>query len=1258
MRREKVVLALAVVAGCATGRTPAALVPTEPAATEAALAAAERFYLAETPEALRAAAVEVRGLAPDSAVRHDLDRVLAVMDGLDRAAVFEHALAAALDPAAALPVRRMRALSAAVETPEERRRARAALEQLGAQHPDPAARAAAGREAAEIAWLEGDWVDSRALEDQVRNRFDWRIIGTWDNDQGKAFDEAFPPERSIDLSARYEGMVGEMGWRAPALSPFGPELDLGAALSPTQWAVAYATTAFEAAEEGAYELRVTTTAAVQVWIDGQLAFAERAVTGASFDQFVVPLALAAGRHRLLVKSAQTTGAWRLGVRVTGPGGAHSPSIRPLPPGAAPTGGAEVAPLDGASAFAARAAALRGEGDMRTLALILEEASAMGLRRVVLAVSDQLLQRAPSSLYARYHRVSATWDHGERGKASDLLEALAAEHGDEMPFFLLQKARFAQQDGMLEKARAALGRAEERVSTSGAATLAQRWAEQFEAEGWTEDRCDAWARAVDLRPGWLYARLERARCLSDLRFHADARAIHEALFAEVPGHITAAQRLMAHAQDAERLEDALSYAQMLRRARPHEAWPRLQAAEILRRQRRFEEAAAEIEAARAHDPDDSAPWASLAPIRYQAGDRAAAIAAWRERLARDPTDERTANRLAWLSPSEEGRWAEDIPGEAEIAAAVAEGSNLQVAPGAHLAQLLDHEVTVLEADGSTTNVVTQVLRVLDETGRDQVTKMRLRPGGRLRVRHAYVVGPDGRRTQVSSVRSRTARFRNLSVGSTVVLQFRHDDKPVGYLSRHMARGWWFQAPATHVKRSEWVLWRPAGGGLHEWKQDPLDRVRRSEREVGGMARVAWVAEDIEPLIAEPGMPTAQEVAVNMLVSTVPDWETFLAWEKALLTDAFRDDASIGALAARIVGDAKTQRDKALRIHRWLMEEIRYQQDYEDHIAGVRPHAAPVVVERSYGDCKDKSVLFITLARQVGLAAHFALLRTRPRGPLLRSIPMQQFDHAIVYVPAQPGLEQGFFVDSTADGLDLAALREDSTGVPALVFDPESNAHEWRPIPLRPPAENGQSMATRLSVGADGAAHGVLDLRGRGQEGSGLRRLARNPRALEQAMQGLASQIYGGALSRAVVAEEVKDLEVPAHLRVELEVPSFARREGQELRARLPAVFSPRQQFSLERRQHPLVLGVPKEHEWSTEIELGPGLENRRLPSDRRIEAPCFTFERSSRKEGRRLVIEQRYVTHCERISVAAYAGHREKAQAILQALDEELVLVRR
>ena len=64
-------------------------------------------------------------------------------------------------------------------------------------------------------------------------------------------------------------------------------------------------------------------------------------------------------------------------------------------------------------------------------------------------------------------------------------------------------------------------------------------------------------------------------------------------------------------------------------------------------------------------------------------------------------------------------------------------------------------------------------------------MRIRSGGRHRLRHAFAVGPNGERVEASSIRGRTIRFRKLKPGFTTVLQYRIDESADSYLSGHVA-----------------------------------------------------------------------------------------------------------------------------------------------------------------------------------------------------------------------------------------------------------------------------------------------------------------------------------------------------------------------------------------------------------------------------------------------------------------------------------------
>ena len=430
---------------------------------------------------------------------------------------------------------------------------------------------------------------------------------------------------------------------------------------------------------------------------------------------------------------------------------------------------------------------------------------------------------------------------------------------------------------------------------------------------------------------------------------------------------------------------------------------------------------------------------------------------------DRDNQSISNRLAWLAPTEEAAWVKDAPDDEVIKAAIEERTRIGVTPGSNVIYLMDDEVTSLGADGSAFNIVTMVAHAVNQVGRDRLTKMRIR-GGRHRIMNAYAVGPNGDRVEASSIRGKQVRFRKLEVGSTVVLQYRVDERPDGYLSGYAARAWWFQGGGVHTHRARWVLYMAADTQLNESVVGP---VQRKQSQVGEQKRVEWSATSQPPIIREPGMPGLSEIAAHVSMSTVPSWETFWKWEQALLVDVFRESPDLVELAKTLFEGTQDNAEKVRRIHTYLMTKIRYQQDYEGTIAGVKPHAAPQVVARQYGDCKDKAVLFITLARLGGVEVHFALVRTRTAGPVRKAVPMQQFNHAIVYVPAQPGIAAGRFYDPTVDALDVEILRHDDQGTLSVVYDPVQGTHEWREIPYQSAATDETVSELVGDIDAEGA-----------------------------------------------------------------------------------------------------------------------------------------------------------------------------------------------
>ncbi|RLU01342.1 MAG: DUF3857 domain-containing protein [Ketobacter sp.] len=132
------------------------------------------------------------------------------------------------------------------------------------------------------------------------------------------------------------------------------------------------------------------------------------------------------------------------------------------------------------------------------------------------------------------------------------------------------------------------------------------------------------------------------------------------------------------------------------------------------------------------------------------------------------------------------------------------------------------------------------------------------------------------------------------------------------------------------------------------------------------------------------------------SELDSWQAVVQWGNSLYHDAWQSNAELDAIAddIRNTSDSAIQRiSKALR---FVQDDIRYlgiELGENSH----RPSPAWETLQRRYGDCKDKTVLFITLLRKLDISAYPALVNTDLGDKLAEQLPSTQaFDHVITYV----------------------------------------------------------------------------------------------------------------------------------------------------------------------------------------------------------------------------------------------------------------------
>ena len=104
------------------------------------------------------------------------------------------------------------------------------------------------------------------------------------------------------------------------------------------------------------------------------------------------------------------------------------------------------------------------------------------------------------------------------------------------------------------------------------------------------------------------------------------------------------------------------------------------------------------------------------------------------------------------------------------------------------------------------------------------------------------------------------------------------------------------------------------------------------------------------------------------------------------------------------------EKALAALRFVQDEIRYL-GIETGTSGYIPAAPATVFDRRFGDCKDKTLLLVTILRALGIDAHPTLVNTRLRQSVAEMQPSATvFDHAITQVNLS-GMT--YWLDATAN-----------------------------------------------------------------------------------------------------------------------------------------------------------------------------------------------------------------------------------------------------
>lgn len=192
----------------------------------------------------------------------------------------------------------------------------------------------------------------------------------------------------------------------------------------------------------------------------------------------------------------------------------------------------------------------------------------------------------------------------------------------------------------------------------------------------------------------------------------------------------------------------------------------------------------------------------------------------------------------------------------------------------------------------------------------------------------------------------------------------------------------------------VLWHKSTPLHSKIMNSPLTL---SQRKLNGGTEYWLETNDMPVHLTEDDAPDWVNEFAKIYLTESGSWQSIVDWGVTLFDNAIESDSiSVTTLASTLSNGAKNDNDKIKRALQYVQSEVRY----VGIELGVNSHQAVKAsrtLERRYGDCKDKTVLLISLLKEMGVDAYPALINTRLRHKLSDRLPsMSAFDHVIAAV----------------------------------------------------------------------------------------------------------------------------------------------------------------------------------------------------------------------------------------------------------------------
>jgi len=500
----------------------------------------------------------------------------------------------------------------------------------------------------------------------------------------------------------------------------------------------------------------------------------------------------------------------------------------------------------------------------------------------------------------------------------------------------------------------------------------------------------------------------------------------------------------------------------------------------------------------------------------------------------------------------------------------------------------------------------------------------------------------------------------------------EDRPLFYQDK-----WSFQDQLPTLV-SRYSLNLPDG-----WKATSITFNKATvEPQVSGTT-YSWELRDLPPIADEPMSPSFQNLAPRLAINYSPTSgnnsvnKAFAGWlEVSKFASGLHDpqvviDDAVAAKARDLTANAKTELEIIQAIGSFVQNLQYISIDIGVGFGnGMKPRPSNVVLNRGYGDCKDKATLMRALLKVMKIESYPVIIYSGDATYVRKEwASPSQFNHCIIAIRVAPNTKASTVIDNPKlgrllifDATDpytpVGDLPDYLQGSLALIAAGENG--DLVEMPVTPPEFNAWNRETEIDLAGDGSIKGVVHERVSGQESRGARTMLRSLSNVDF-NKSIEKWLTRGATAAKLDKLTPKDRQADAAF--DMDVEFSAPRYGQLMQNRLlvfkPAVLSRTNSIYLTEkdRKHPVMLESNSFREKAT-FTLPTGFTVDEIPDAVSLQTPFGKYATTYEVKDGKLIFTRSLTMSRSMVGVERYKDVRDFFTGMLNAEQSPVVLMKK